>query len=248
MANSWRGLLELLLPTRCVMCQRLGSKVICTDCMAGLDPVGVHCSRCGRRRETSFASPDCGECFGHSIGVQRARSAYIYNSTGRALLAEFKYHQRIGVGLVLLGGLLQSLQSSLVTWYSDPAAACSIIIPVPLHNARLRTRRFNQAELIARRLAQQLHLPCQPHALIRTRETPSQVGLSANQRQENVRGAFAVPGNYSRLLAGQSVLLVDDLMTTGATLAACARALRKGGATAVYGMTLFSTHYSAVTD
>ncbi len=70
---------------------------LCSACAAGLEPVGeLHCLRCGRRRETAFASPDCGECFGDSLGVERARSLYIYNAAGRALLAEFKYRQPSG--------------------------------------------------------------------------------------------------------------------------------------------------------
>jgi ComF family protein len=242
----WRGLLELLLPTRCVMCQHLGKKTVCDACLAGLDAVGErHCLRCGRRRETLFASPDCGECFGDSIGVKRARSAYIYNATGRALLAEFKFHKRIGAGLALIEGLTAWVGGGLPTVFDDPELSCGLVVPVPLHAARIRARRFNQAELAARSVARRLSIQCAPQALARIRETPSQVGLSANQRRENVRGAFAVPEAQRKLIAGRSVLLIDDLMTTGATLAACARALRKGGSGAVYGLTLFSTYYGA---
>lgn len=249
MRSLWRGLLELLLPTRCVLCQHLGKQTLCSACAAGLAPVGeLHCLRCGRRRETAFASPDCAECFGESIGVERTRSLYIYNAAGRALLAEFKYRQRIGAGLVLGDHLAAWLAQGLPALYGQPALACDLIVPVPLHKSRIRKRRFNQSALIARRVSLGLELPCVPQALARIRETPSQVGLSANQRQLNVRGAFAVPTAQQALLAGKRVLLIDDLMTTGATLAACARALRKGGAAVVYGLTLFSTHYSAESD
>jgi ComF family protein len=246
MRALWRGLLELLLPTRCVICQHLGAKAVCAECLAELEAVGdQHCLRCGRRRETLFASPDCGECFGDSLGVQRARSHLVYNAAGRALLAEFKFHKRIGAGLPLIEGLTAWLGGGLAAIFDDPALSCDVVVPVPLHAARIRARRFNQAELVARSVARTLSIACQPRALARIRETPSQVGLSANQRQENVRGAFAVPASQRRYIAGKGVLLIDDLMTTGATLAACARALRKGGSGAVYGLTLFSTHYSA---
>lgn len=249
MPALWRGLLQLLLPTRCVICQHLGREALCSECASNLEKVGeLRCVRCGRRRETAFASPDCAECFGASIGVERARSLYIYNAAGRALLAEFKYRQRIGAGLVLSDHLCDWLAQGIGPLYSQPELACDVVVPVPLHKSRIRKRRFNQAALIARRVAQGLGLPCLPQVLSRIRETPSQVGLSANQRLLNVRGAFAVLEPQRSVLAGKRVLLVDDLMTTGATLAACARALRKGGSPAVYGLTLFSTHYSAATD
>ncbi|MBA4356017.1 MAG: ComF family protein, partial [Novosphingobium sp.] len=137
------------------------------------------------------------------------------------------------------------LPQGLAEAYADPGAACDAVVPVPLHASRLRSRRFNQAELIARRVARKLQLPCTPAALARIRETPSQVGLSANQRQLNVRGAFAVPEAQVAAVRGKTILLIDDLMTTGATLAACARALKRAGCRAAYGLTLFSTYYTA---
>jgi ComF family protein len=242
----WPRLLELLLPTRCVICQRVGAKVVCGRCLAGLERVGErHCTRCGRRRETEFASPDCGECFGQSLGFSRARSLYIYNDTGRTLLAEFKFRSRIGAGLALLEGLRGWLASGLAPLMGLPELQCAAVVPVPLHAARLATRRFNQSELIARHVARALSLPPPADLLRRTRDTPSQVGLSANQRVLNVRGAFEVPAVNAAQVKGKSVLLVDDLMTTGSTLAACARALRRAGSGPVCALTLFSTHYSA---
>lgn len=237
-----RQLVQLIIPTRCVVCQRVGAEVLCTECRSGLELVGEkRCLRCGRRRETTFASPDCGECFGRRLGVTRARSLYVYNAVGRALLAEFKYQGHLGVGEALAGQLANWIGGGWQAAFDELACTCDLVIPVPLHRSRLRTRRFNQSELIARAVAKALGLPCIPDVLTRIRETPTQVGLTEHQRRENVRGAFDVSHARRRLVDGKRVLLVDDLMTTGATLAACAGALRRAGCGVAYGLTLFST-------
>lgn len=110
-----------------------------------------------------------------------------------------------------------------------------MIVPVPLGQARLRDRGFNQATLLARPLGRRLALPVASAALLRRRETRSQVGLGYRQRTANVRGAF---GAREETVAGERVLLVDDLCTTGSTLAACARALISARAAAVFGLTV----------
>lgn len=217
--------------------------MLCAECLGSLELVGEkRCLRCGRRRETTFASPDCGECFGRRLGVTRARSLYVYDTVGRALLAEFKYQGHLGVGETLAGQLAAWLSLGWQAVFDEPVGTCDLVIPVPIHSSRLRTRRFNQSELIARVVAKALRLPCMPAALIRTREATQQVGLTQHQRWENVRGAFDVPQARRRLVDGKRALLVDDMITTGATLAACAGALRRAGCGVAYGLTLFSTH------
>lgn len=244
-ASLLQRLIQLILPTRCVLCQQLGPDVVCDKCRAGLEHVGAqHCLRCGRRKATDYASPDCSECYGRNLGLTKARSLLIYNASGRALLAEFKFKGSIGAGLTLIDGLCSWAATSWTSVFDEPAAGFDVVIPVPLHHKRLRSRSFNQAEVIARQVARKTGLACQPELLRRIRETPSQVGLSANQRLLNVRGAFAVPDKLRSQLEGRRVLLVDDLMTTGATLGACGRALRRGGSGPVYGLTLFSTHHA----
>jgi competence protein ComFC len=138
-----------------------------------------------------------------------------------------KYRRDLGLGEVLSGPLIQMLDES--TWPLD------LIIPVPLGVARLKERGYNQSGLIARPLARETGLRYSPRALARVRETRSQVGLSLDQRKENVRGAFQASSN---LVAGKNVLIVDDVMTTGSTLEACAVALLQAGAMQVYGLTL----------
>jgi len=242
LARALKRLVQFLLPARCASCQRLGPDVLCTDCAALLERVGpLYCVRCGRRRLTEFASPDCAECHGESLGVVRARSLYVYNGVGREILAQFKFNGYIGAGQVLARQLCDWTAADWPRLYDEPDTAFDLVVPVPLHPARLRQRRFNQALLPARMLAKAGGLVCAPEVLVRRRETPTQVGLTASQRRLNVRGAFSVPEQQCRLLQGKRVLLIDDLMTTGATLASCARTLRRGGAAAVHGLTLFST-------
>lgn len=242
LALAWQRLVQFLLPTRCAYCQNLGPQVLCADCAARLEPVGAnYCVRCGRRRLTAFASPDCAECHGESLGVTRARSLYVYNEAGREILAQFKFHGYVGAGQVLARHLSDWAAPDWPALFDEPDTGFDLVVPVPLHPARLRQRRFNQALLPARMLARTGGFSCAPQVLVRRRETPTQVGLTASQRRLNVRGAFSVPERQRPLLSGKRVLLVDDLMTTGATLASCARTLRRGGAASVHGLTLFST-------
>jgi len=132
-------------------------------------------------------------------------------------------------------GLAKPLGDLLLAQMNDPAPPVDVIVPVPLHRQRERERGYNQAALLARRLAQRTGLPLAEHALRRTRQTPPQVGLSAPERWANVAGAFACG---SPDLSTRHPLLVDDVCTTGATLSACARALRAGGAETVWAVTL----------
>lgn len=242
LALAWQRLVQFLLPARCALCQRLGPRVLCAQCESLLEPVGEsYCIRCGRRRQTAFASPDCAECHGESLGVTRTRSLYVYNEAGREILAQYKFHGYIGAGRVLARHLCNWAAPDWPRLFGEPDTSFDLVVPVPLHPARQRQRRFNQSLLPARMLARAGGIDCAPQVLVRRRETPTQVGLTASQRKLNVRGAFDVPERQRQLLSGKRVLLIDDLMTTGATLASCARALRRGGAASVHGLTLFST-------
>ncbi len=126
----------------------------------------------------------------------------------------------------------------MAAWWDQHPLEVNIIVPVPLHPSRLRQRGYNQATLLARKLERHTGLPLDEKALIRVRHTPSQMRLDAEARRQNVMGAFHCPGEQ---IAGRRVLVVDDVCTTGATLAACADALRASGATTVQALTLART-------
>jgi len=123
----------------------------------------------------------------------------------------------------------------MVSYWQDIHLPADVIVPVPLHARRLRERGYNQAALLARELGKGVGLPVLENALIRVRDTSPQVDLGAEERRENVRGAFHLPDDR---LVGKSVLLVDDVYTTGATLEACSLALKQRGVRAAWALTL----------
>jgi len=149
----------------------------------------------------------------------------LYDNVARGLVHRLKYEDR--------HDLARPMARMMAGAGRDLLAQADCVVPVPLHRGRLWRRRFNQAALLARPLADGADLPFLPHALIRRRATRSQVGLSRAGRAENLSGAFHVPPAEAHRLAGLRVLLVDDVRTTGATANAAARALLRGGAESV---------------
>jgi ComF family protein len=145
-----------------------------------------------------------------------------YAGLMRQLLTGFKFEDR-HEALPLFTNLLAQAGHELI-------AEADLIVPVPLHPLRLLQRRFNQSALLARALGKRCAKPVALRALRRVRRTPPQVGLVKDDRQRNVTGAFAVPGRMAGTVAGKRVLLIDDVITTGATASACARALKAAGA------------------
>src|SRR3982074_2934919 len=180
--------------------------------------------RCGA--EVESAGLGCG-CRKRLRSLSRLRSAVAYEGPVEVALQRFKYHgwRRLAEPLALL------LAERLVV----EGLAASWAVAVPLHSTRLRQRGFNQSELLAHELRKRLVLTNPPGDLVRTRATPPQVGHDRRWRLENVRDAFEWHG---RPLEGRSILLIDDVCTTGATLDACATALRAGGSGPVMGVSV----------
>jgi ComF family protein len=155
----------------------------------------------------------------------RARAVAAHAGSMRTLVHALKFHDRHDVRR-LLGKWLVEAGRELV----DEA---EIVVPVPLARRRLLARRFNQAAMLAREVSRLTRLRYEPLLLERTRATASQVGLSRGQRQRNVAGAFAIPERFADRALGRKILLIDDVITTGSTVGACARALRRAGAARV---------------
>lgn len=228
-----RGLPQLalnaVLPPRCLACGALVERTgtLCAGCwseVAFLTP--PHCACCGLPFEYDLgANALCGACTREPLPYQKARAVMRYNEASRQLILAFKHGDRTE-GAPAFGAWLARAGAELI-------AEADLIAPVPLHRWRLLSRRYNQAALMAHALGRETGLPVQTDILVRRRHTPSQGRLSVTARQRNVAGAFAVTPRGAAALAGRHVLLVDDVMTTGATVAACARTLHRGGAAAV---------------
>lgn len=155
----------------------------------------------------------------------RLRAVALHQSVTRALVHALKYRDRTD--------LAQMMAKWMARAGAEPLAGADLILPVPLHRTRLFIRRFNQSAELARAIARETGLPYAPSALIRTKRTARQVGLGQRARQDNVRGAFRMTEEGRAAVAGRRVVLVDDLYTTGATVNAATRALKRAGASEV---------------
>ena len=217
--------LELVLPARCGGCDALG-ELFCVRCRAATrkleEPL---CPRCGAELE-SARRRDCG-CRARLRHLARIRSYGVYDGPLERALHRFKYRGR--------RSLAQPLALLLAERLAVDGLAGEAISWVPLCARRLRQRGYNQAELIARALAGLTSLPLLERGLKRLRETPTQVGLDRPRRLINVADAFGYQG---RPIGGRSILLLDDVATTGATLDACAAALKAAGSGPVFGFTV----------
>ena len=231
------ALLNLLFPPQCLHCDALVPThgTLCLSCWQAVSFITQpYCACCGLPFEFSIGDEAlCGECLRARPDFSRARAALRYDEHSKALILKLKYHDQTHLAAIY-GAWLAKAGQPLV-------AASDVIVPVPLHYWRFVSRRYNQSALLAQALSKACGLPCLPDGLQRTRKTASQAGLTRAQRFDNVRGAFAANRKYTARLAGKSVLLVDDVMTTGATLEQCTKALLKAGAATVNVLTLART-------
>ncbi len=212
-------------PERCVGCERRASDVLCRACFEALPCVGNPvCGRCGL--PTAFATFVCEQCKNVDFGFESARAPLKYEGVGKKIVHALKYRgykrivERLAVPL-----MLQVLGDD----------RFDAVVPVPLHRSRLRKRGFNQAELLARGVAQKIKAPLSD-TLEAVRSTRDQVELSAAQRRANVAGAYS-----ATVPVRGTILLVDDVFTTGATMSACSAALLRAGATEIHALSLCRT-------
>lgn len=238
--RNWGGAVaSLLLPAPCRVCGEVldsGGRIpICARCVLQFQPIpGPLCERCGRPILSEFAAEIspllCHMCRRGLYDFDFARSYAPYGSVASRAVLMLKYEQ-----VTPLGAWFAQSLATLVD--RDPGSfAADVVVPVPLHAARHRERGYNQAELIARPLARLLDLPFRSYLLVRTKPRPDKLKLTIRERWRTVRGAYAA--REGTQVDKLRVLLVDDVFTTGATLDACSRALRKAGAARVAGLTV----------
>jgi ComF family protein len=230
-ARGWRpwitAALDLIFPPLCPVCERLlgaGRRdPLCGVCWANLERIAPPwCRCCGVPLGIDGL---CGACRSRRPRFAYARAALRYGDLAREAIHAFKFGGRRTLADPL-GDLLAGLGLSAL-----PGAAPDVLVPVPLHPRRARERGYNQALLLARRLERAWGVPVIADALRRAVATQPQADLDAAARRRNVRNAFAV--NYPELVAGRHVVLVDDVLTTGATAGECAMSLRRAGAATV---------------
>lgn len=218
-----------MLPPLCGLCREpvADTGALCAACWRGAAFLSAPwCASCG----VPFSLPMpadtlCGLCLTEPPPYTKARAALAYDDTSRALIGRFKYGDQLH--------LLPTLTPWLVRAAAD-LLPVDVVIPVPLHRWRLLRRTYNQAALLARAVGQGLEVPVELLTLQRQKATRPQVGMKREERLRNVRDAFVVTGK----VGGKTILLVDDVLTTGATLEACSRVLLDAGAKEVRVLTL----------
>lgn len=220
--------LDLLFPPRCAACRKSGS-VLCSACLRQCVPItSPICLRCG----IPLPSPGwCRSCKFYPPGLSGLRAAYVYDGVIRSCIRALKYEGNRRVAAPL-GALLARA-------YRDFDMPADMIVPVPLHSERERLRGFNHAQLLAEECAASVGVPLRDDVLMKPRATAAQVGLTASERIQNMAGAFCClpPWNDGKLY-GCSILLIDDVCTTRATLEACAEPLFAAGAASVWALVL----------
>lgn len=218
-------ILNLLFPHHCIGCSKERT-LLCSACREGLPRLQPpYCHLCGQpTRQRGL----CLRCQRAPLKIDGIRSPFVFQGTIRNAIHSLKYRKLRALAVPLSELLWEHLMTETTTY--------DILVPVPLHPARVRERGYNQSALLARELGKKAQLPTNEKALLRIKDSlPQAKARSADERMRNVMDAFACTGNE---FSGLRVLLLDDVCTTGATLEACAIALKKAGASSVWGLTL----------
>jgi len=218
-------------PSLCEVCRRWGGR-LCPDCLARFAAPAPRCGRCGLR--LGAQAPSCGDCLGQPPPFERTVCAVDYAFPWDRLITGFKFGQQVDLAAPLAALLARAVERAgppCPPFAPDPAPA--LLLPVPLSDARLRQRGYNQARELARHLSAETGVPTCADGLRRIIDTPAQAGLTRAERQRNLRAAFVADTQQRSSWQGRRVALVDDVMTTGATLREGAAVLLASGAAAV---------------
>lgn len=227
MSALLRGLasrgLDLLFPSECAVCNREGS-FLCAGCEPRLPRlVTPYCRTCAEPEVPAV----CSWCRAEAPAYDRIRAPYRYTGPVRDMVHDLKY-ANIRALAPTLGGLMAD-------YLETRRYEADVLVPVPLHHRRERRRGYNQSRLLAREVGRRIGVPAADDSLLRTIDTPPQVSMSGREeRRRNIDGAF----DCTQAVTGLRVLLIDDVVTTGSTMSACAAALKQAGASSVVGLAL----------
>lgn len=241
---SW--LLDFLLPRRCPLCDDIVSSegLLCAKCWPLLDHISQPwCDCCGMPFvELSPSLPDdtplqCAACLAHPPYFDKARSSFVYNDVSKQLILSFKHGDRTDLAPTLAQWMFQH--------HKELIAQADYLIPVPLHWRRLLKRRYNQASLLSHQLTHLSGVPTLSYALLRKVHTPSQGQVSGKKRKKNVQDVFALKSKYDSVIKDKSIIIIDDVLTTGSTVNNCAKVLKKLQAKGVYVLTFARVVHSS---
>ena len=228
-----KNLINIVLPPRCLLCGKIlsGENGLCGDCFSEIKFIGRSiCHKCGHPQLSGRCVQSCPLCTNNHHNFFRFQRSYIYyDEQSRPLLVDFKFHDKTENAELLAKWLYQAGND---IWQQG----ADILMPVPLHRARLRYRKYNQSALLCKELAKMTKLPIDYTSLIRIKNTKPQVEFDGKNRKRNVKNAFIVKN--VKAIKGKRIVLIDDIMTTGSTLKECAETLIKAGAESVDALTV----------
>lgn len=223
----WSGLLDLVYPPHCLICGSSDDNYLCATCEEEIDIIGrQQCHRCAMPSESYY----CNNCRDREFAFDSACSACVYEGVISKAIQHLKFDLQIGMAEPLAKLMARCYP------YSRFSGKVDMAIPIPIHRSRMVERGFNQSAELSRLMCKRISLPVELRVLHKIKNTRHQVDLLQDDRIFNLEGAFAV--RNAELISGKSVLLVDDVFTTGSTLNEAAKALKAAGAEAVHVYTL----------
>ena len=225
------------LPSQCAVCHQWGGERVCGDCLTRFAQAVPRCARCALDVPSGVAV--CGACLVDPPPFERSLAALDYAFPWSGLITRFKFHDGLDLAPMFVQRMLAVYSADRAAHPDAPAPTW--LLPVPLSAERIRERGYNQAWELARRLASVLRCAADARLLLRVKDTPHQLALPVEQRPANVRGAFAVEPRRRDELRGRVVAVVDDVVTSGATVAEISRVLLQAGAAQVHVWSLART-------
>ena len=241
--KTWNGLLDLVYPPSlyCISCGKIiddsRTYSLCNECMEAVSWIPErHCEKCGRPLSGNDPGSVCFGCAGREASARpfsfdKGHACAVYGAAAQSMIFALKYGGRSDIGDILG----EILYDRMAAEYGSGALKdmYDYVIPVPVHRDRKEKRGYNHADIIGKSFAAKAGISCEPNIMIRTKVTVPMKGLSPEQRSANIRGAFEVRKHRRPMIEGSSLLIVDDIFTTGSTIDEMARVLREAGAARV---------------